>query len=108
MFGLIKKILKISAVAMVVPTVALSVQAPNPRGSSARNVSNTQKVVSDQNSSMRRSATSVIARSVSNNNRNKSRTVVTARTAATRSGGAIMSRAARKTHVVSPTNGANV
>jgi len=77
----IKNFLKISVMAMVLPTVAFGAQAPNPRGntSSARNVANTQ--ATDSNSSIRRSATSVIARSTAMNNR-KNRTVVNARAAA--------------------------
>lgn len=78
----IKNFFKISAMAMILPTVAFGAQAPNPRGgssSSARNVASTQAV--DNNSSVRRAATSVIARSTAVNNR-KNRTVVNARAAA--------------------------
>ena len=62
--------------AVILPTVAFAAQQQNPRGSAARN--NTRSVEADSNSSIRRSATSVIARNVGANAR-KTHTVVTAR-----------------------------
>ena len=105
MVGFIKKILKISAVAMIVPAVAFAAQAPNPRGANARNSSSVQKTEAEQSASIRRSATSVIARSVWNNGRNKAKTVVTARSTTNRSGTGV-SRTARRSRVVS--NGTGV
>lgn len=77
----IKNILKLSAVAMILPGIAFGVQAQNPRGSNAssgRNSSYVQEV--NANASIRRSATSVIARTAAANS--KRRTVVNSRAAA--------------------------
>lgn len=89
---------------MIVPTVAFAAQAPNPRGANSRNSSSVQKTESEQSASIRRSATSVIARSVSNNGRNKAKTVVTARSTTNRSGTGV-ARTARRSRVVSNTAG---
>ena len=82
MAGIIKKILCFSVVALLLPHVALSVQNPNPRGG---NNATARSVESDVNASVRRSATSVIARSAVINNRTN-RPVVTARGTAARTG----------------------
>ena len=77
----IKNILKLSAMAIILPEIAFGVQAQNPRGSntsSGRNSSYVQEV--NANASIRRSATSVIARTASANS--KKRTVVNSRAAA--------------------------
>ena len=77
----IKNILKLSAMAMILPGIAFGVQAQNPRGSNAatgRNASYVQEA--NANASLRRSATSVIARNVSANS--KKHTVVNSRAAA--------------------------
>ena len=78
----IKNILKLSAIAMILPGIAFGVQAQNPRGSntgSARNTSYVQEA--DTNASIRRSATNVIARSAGTNSKQK-RTIVNSRAAA--------------------------
>lgn len=85
--GFIKKLLKVSAVAMIVPVVAFGVQKENPRGITAQK---TQEAGS--NVSARRSATSVIARTVTKNASSQKRTVVTARPAQVQS---VKSRSAR-------------
>ena len=84
MLGLIKNILKMSAVAIVVPGIAFGAQQANPRGAvnNARNV--TRSADSESNAAVRRSATSVIARSTVLDKR-QSRPVVTARPATVRS-----------------------
>lgn len=103
--GVLSKLLKVSIVTLALPMVAFGAQKDNPRGSgNARNTTYTQS--SESNNSLRRSATAVIARSVSANNR-QNRTVVSARPANTsvkvRSvrpavvSGANVSRAATKT-----------
>ncbi len=75
--GFIRKVLKISVLALIVPLLAFAAQQPNPRATKTRSVD------SDSNASVRRSATSVIARSASVNSR-KNRAVVTARPGATK------------------------
>lgn len=77
MAGFIKNILKISVIAAVVPVLAFAAQQQNPRGGSTSR-SAVRNVESDVNASIRRSATSVIARTTAANSR-KNRTVVTAR-----------------------------
>ena len=80
--GFIKNILKLSVIALAVPAIAFGAQQQNPRGSvAAKNTARSADAVS--NASIRRSATSVIARSTAENNR-KSRAVVTARPATVR------------------------
>ena len=74
MAGFVKNIIKMMAVMAIVPGLAFGVQAQNPRGGKV--VSRNQ--ASDTNSSIRRSATSVIARSTALNNR-KNKMVVVAR-----------------------------
>lgn len=76
MAGLIKKCLKLSILAVVIPVVAFAAQQQNPRAASVR--STARSVETDSNSSIRRSATSVIARNAAVNSRKK-HTVVTAR-----------------------------
>ena len=76
MAAFIKNILKMSVLALAVPAIAFGGQQPNPRGmNNARNVSRSGDSVS--NAAVRRSATSVIARSAKN--ARQSRAVVTAR-----------------------------
>lgn len=80
--GFIKNILKLSVIALAVPAIAFGAQQQNPRGSvAAKNTARSADAAS--NASIRRSATSVIARSTAENNR-KSRAVVTARPATVR------------------------
>ena len=80
--GFIKNILKLSVIALAVPAIAFGAQQQNPRGSvAAKTTARSADAVS--NASIRRSATSVIARSTAENNR-KSRAVVTARPATVR------------------------
>ena len=74
--GFFKKFLNFSLWVFLVPGVAFGVQAPNQRGGNARNSAVIQN--SDTNSSIRRSATSVIARSATLDNK-KNRTVVKSR-----------------------------
>ncbi len=76
MAGFINKFVKISIIALCLPGVAFSAQAPNPRGGSIKSVVRPQN--GDTNESIRRSATSVIARTTALNNPQK-RTVVSAR-----------------------------
>jgi len=78
--GLIKNILKMSAVAIVVPGVVFGAQQVNPRSAvnNARNVA--RSADTESNAAVRRSATSVIARSTVLDKR-QSRPVVTARPA---------------------------
>lgn len=73
--GVIKKLLKASVVAIVVPVVAFAAPKENPRGVSSGNSRNQD---SNIGAVTRRSATSVIARTVAKNASQK-RTVVTAR-----------------------------
>nr|MBQ0091681.1 hypothetical protein [Candidatus Enterousia merdequi] len=80
MVGFIKNFFRIAIVATVIPTLAFAVQQQNPRATVQNNARNSDSVT---NAAIRRSATSVIARSTSANSR-KSRTVVTARPATTR------------------------
>jgi hypothetical protein len=79
--GFVKHICRISIIAAVLPMVAYAAQQQNPRGNTSRN--NVRNVESDASAAIRRSATSVIARSASVNSRNK-HTVVTARPASVR------------------------
>ncbi len=82
MAGFIKNLFKISAIALLIPGVVFAAQQQNQRGANAaRNAARNADVVS--NAAIRRSATSVIARSTNINNR-KSRAVVTARPATVR------------------------
>ena len=100
MAGLIKNFLRISVIAAVIPQVALSAQAPNPRGGNAASSSVTRNFESDNNASVRRSATSVIARTTSLNNRANRHSVV-ARSSVSRSNTpATVSRSARKSEKV--------
>lgn len=80
MAGFIKKVLKASVVAILVPVAVFAVQQRNPRGSASNARDNAYTQESQNNAQLRRSATSVIARSVSANSR-KNRPVVTARPA---------------------------
>lgn len=109
MLRFIKNILKISAVAIIVPGVVFGAQQANPRSAvnNARNVA--RSADSESNAAVRRSATSVIARSTVSDKR-KSRTVVTARPATVRGAtvrsvrpvvkGATVARTASKPSVV--------
>ena len=81
MAGFIKNILKTSVLALIIPTVAFAIQQQNPRSNSVRE--NVRSIDNDSNASIRRSATSVIARTAAVNSR-KQRTVVTARPASAR------------------------
>ena len=76
---------------MVIPIVALGVQKENPRGMNSGRNNAVDAQESESNAMLRRSATSVIARTVDSNNRQK-RTIVTARPANTQS---IKARSAR-------------
>lgn len=81
MAGFIKNLVKISVIALIVPGLAFSAQQPNPRvNNNARNVRSADSI---SGASIRRSATSVIARSANTNNR-QARAVVTARPATVR------------------------
>ena len=84
MGSFIKNVKKVLVAAVVVPGLAFAVQAPNPR-SIANNVKNTARnsTNADHNISVRRSATSVIARSVAVNGR-KNNTIVRARSVISR------------------------
>lgn len=108
MAGFIKNILKISLIALFVPSVVFGAQQPNPRGSSVAR-SATRSADTASNAAVRRSATSVIARSTGANKRQNRAVVVarpaTARTAAVRSvrsvvTGANVARAASKSSFV--------
>lgn len=80
--GFIKNLLRISVIALFVPGMVFAAQQQNPRGTNAaRNV--VRNADTSNNAAIRRSATSVIARSANTNNR-KSRAVVTARPATVR------------------------
>ena len=82
MLGFIKNIYKISLIAVLVPGLAFGAQQQNPRGASgARDAA--RSADSESSASIRRSATSVIARSAVANKR-QARTVVTARPATVR------------------------
>ena len=89
------KILKISVLAVVLPVLAFAAQKENPRG-----VSSTRNQDSSVNATTRRSATSVIARTVEKNTSQK-RTVVTARPASRVQG--VRVRAAARSGVVDGT-----
>ena len=78
MAAFVNKFIKMSIIAMCLPGFAFAAQAQNQRGHSVKNVVRTQS--SDTNESIRRSATSVIARTAALNNP-KNRTVVNARSA---------------------------
>lgn len=75
MFG---RFLKFSIVVALFPALAFGVQAPNPRGGNARSTASSNDANMER--AIRRSATTVIARSVERNGR-KNRTVVKARPA---------------------------
>jgi len=81
--SIIKNILKLSMVAVLLPSMVFGAQQPNPRTTS---VSRNDAASGDElaGESARRAATSVIARSVTQNKR-QSRAVVTARPATVRS-----------------------
>ena len=99
MAGLIRNFFHVCAIALVAPALAFGVQSP--RAASSKVLTRNQ--TTDSNASIRRSATSVIARSTSANAR-RSKTVVTARPAVARS---IKKTAVRSgTQVIS--NGANL
>ena len=99
MFG---KFLKFSVVLALFPVVAFGAQAPNPRGGNARNTASSNNEANVEKA-IRRSATTVIARSVEKNGR-KNRTVVRARPASAVSARATVARVARDgNHVVSST-----
>ena len=106
MAGFIKKVLKTSIIVAILPVLAFAAQQQNPRGNNVR--SNARNLDSETSASIRRSATSVIARTTAVNSR-KNRTVVTARpatkAASARSvrpivNGAGVSRAATKASLV--------
>lgn len=84
--GILNKFFKISLIIGLFPVVAFGVQTPNPRGGNGRDASNTHEVRAEN--AIRRSATSVIARSVEKNGR-KNRTVVKARQNASNSRNAV-------------------
>ena len=83
MAGLIQKVLRFSMIAIAAPAVVFGAQQPNPRNNASvsRTATRSQETVS--NAAIRRSAASVVARSVANNSR-KNRTVVTARSGVSR------------------------
>lgn len=83
MGSFIKNIKKILTVAVIVPGLAFAVQAPNPRGSINNAKHSVRNANTDSNVSVRRSATSVIARSVATNSR-KNNTIVRARSVISR------------------------
>lgn len=89
--GFVKYIIRALAVAAFIPSLAFGAQAPNPR---TVKTTASRNQTSDANSSIRRSATSVIARSTALNGRK----TVTVRPAITRSGskGVAATRSARK------------
>lgn len=82
MAGIIKNFIKIFCIATFVPVAVFADQAPNLRGGNARNKATVTE--SDTNSSIRRNATSVIARTAAKNSR-KDRKVVSARNVSARS-----------------------
>ena len=90
MAGFIKKFLVLSGLAMTLPGVVFSAQAPNPRGA---NSAGRTTYDSDTSASVRRSATSVIARTANTNNRSGT----AARSTVSRAGTV---RSARKTENV--------
>jgi hypothetical protein len=81
--GFIKNILKLSVVALAVPAIAFGAQQPNQRGTSVAK-SSARSADTASSAAIRRSATSVIARSTAENGR-KNRTIVTTRPASVRS-----------------------
>ena len=72
-----------SAIAMIVPSVVFGAQQPNPRGGATYNQS--RSIEPDTNASIRRSATSVIARNANTHSR-QNRAVVVPRPGVVRSG----------------------
>lgn len=105
MVGVFSKFFKCSLIVALVPVVAFGIQAPNPRsGGTPRNTS----VANERNveSAIRRSATTVIARSVEKNGR-KNRTVVKARPVAVPTSRTAVARNMRDTNRV-VSNSANV
>lgn len=82
MVGIIKNFIKIFCIATFVPVAVFADQAPNLRGGNAHNKATVTE--SDTNSSIRRNATSVIARTAAKNGR-KDRKVVSARNVSARS-----------------------
>ena len=82
MASFIKNIMKLSLVAIALPGTVIGAQQPNPRGV-ANSVNDGRSVDEVVNESVRRSATSVIARSMTQNKR-QSKPVVTARPVAAR------------------------
>ncbi len=80
--GIIKNFIKIFCIATFVPVAVFADQAPNLRGGNAHNKATVTE--SDTNSSIRRNATSVIARTATKNSR-KDRKVVSARNVSARS-----------------------
>lgn len=104
--GVIKNLLKVSAIALTIPVVAFAVQKENPRGAavSARNNPPLNQEM-ENNAAVRRSATSVIARTVSANSR-QSRKTVTARPATSLAAKARSTRAAVITNDVNKSRAA--
>ena len=100
MFG---RFLKFSVILALFPVVVFGAQAPNPRGGNARNTASSSNEANVEKA-IRRSATTVIARSVEKNGR-KNRTVVKARPASAVSARATVARVAARdsNHVVSST-----
>ena len=95
MSNFIKYILKVSLIAVVLPGIVFAAQAPNQRGSNAaRNATRSADTVS--NAAIRRSATSVIARSANPGARQSRTTIVTARPATVRAA-SLRSRSATNT-----------
>ena len=84
MADFIKNILRMSMVALVVPGLAFGVQQQNPRGANNARATSARSADATSNASIRRSATSVIARSAGQNAR-QNRAVVTARPMTARS-----------------------
>lgn len=80
MAGIVKNLLKISVVALAIPMVAFGAQKENPRGAASNRNNSIGLQESESSTMLKRSATSVIARTVATNNR-QNRTIVTARPA---------------------------
>lgn len=100
MAGLVKNILKTLFVAVFVPGIAFGTQAPNVR---TVPVKSTVRAGSDANTSVRRSATSVIARTANLNNRQARTTIVKARPVVSRIATNVSARAGTRS-VVSKSN----
>lgn len=83
MAGVIKKVLRFSIIAITAPVVAFAAQQVNPRNSGVANKTTARTQESASNAAVRRSAASVVARSVSESVR-KNRPVVTARSGVAR------------------------